>query len=226
MSLDPAWEATYARAAADRPLASTVEQMVLDTLRSRHVEHLAVEERLRGIEARTLEPVRVFGHLDDGLDPLAGQTIPCILIGVVGAASEPRHDLDVIDVVWRLALGVWVHGTHPRDARLRRDVYLTTAIETVLGRTPHTGGICGIRLVDVEHPPPDEVQRRYAAHGRATLDVTTQAAYLTQVLPRDGTGWETLQGLPGGPPAAPYEPPAPPPVLGVVSNDIVKETIE
>ena len=157
---------------------------------------------------------------------MSGQVVPCVLVGVTGLARPPLADHELTALVYSLAVGVWVHGTNPRDTRVRRDIYAVTVAETILQRTPHQHGIAGLELRDLDLLPADPVSRRYVASARLLVDVTVDPGVLTAGLPRDGTGWDYLEGLAGGPPASPYDPVPPPPQVAGVDLDIVKEPVE
>jgi hypothetical protein len=203
-----------------------VEDLLVDVIRRRHPEHLAKLERERGLDPETLERYRTVSHMAaEGTDArLSGDVLPACLLGVIGTAGEPTMTEDNrLNVALQLGMQVSVLGQRRRDTLRRRDWTAWTTIECVLQRVPRSGPVASIRLTDYE-PVEQTDEQRVLAEARVVFTVTV-ADMLAVIggLPVDTTPWPP--GGPLGPPATPYEPPAPAPDVAEVTYTIDKEPI-
>jgi hypothetical protein len=185
-----------------------VEDVLLDIVRRRHPEHLAKLERQLGLTLETLERYRTVSHMasDEAQGALSGDTLPAILLAVIGGDGAPvRTEEDKLNVAMLVAVQVSVIGQRRRDTLRRRDWMTWTTIECLLERTPRRGPIDSIRLVDWE-PVAQSEAKRILAESRLVFSVSVaDAVTVVGGLPADDTPWPS--GGPNGPPTAPYVPP-------------------
>ncbi|WP_217913232.1 hypothetical protein [Miltoncostaea marina] len=202
-----------------------VEDLLIEVILRRHPEHLAAQERRRGLKPETLERLKAVRHLAAQEAFQSGDTMPACLVGSLGTAAAPaRNEDDAIDVTLRVALEVAVMGRSRRDTLRRRDITAWTVIECVLQRTPRLGIVSAIQLVDVETVEFAQAQSM-RGHARASFEVTVPSAASMAGLPADDALW--TPGSPGGPPpdGEPYAPPVPLPPVTAIDAEILREGI-
>lgn len=186
-------------------LPHDVEDVIIDVLKRRHPEHLAKAERLRGKRAKTFEQFNTVTRMSDAQAiRLDGDTLPALLLGVIGAPSFVRNESEGVDAVLQLGMQVTVMGQKRGDTLLRRDVLAWTAIECMYQRIPRRGVIRSVELIDFE--PLSEVgQERTIGDARMVWEVgVANMLSITGYLPADDSDWPA-EG--GGPPGDPYTPP-------------------
>lgn len=201
-----------------------VEGLIVDLLQRRHPEHLAEQERARGMSARTYETFATIARMSDaqGLR-LSGDTVPACLLGVIGAPSFRRNERDEIDAVMQLGMQITVMGKRRADTLLRRDVMAFTVIECLYQRLPRTGLVSDVELVDYEPLASADTQRTLG-DARLVWELGVPAALaIVGGLPVDDT--PLAPGSPGGPPAGPYEPPEAAPVAGVPTFTVDRQPL-
>ena len=209
----------------DPPLITpdVIEDRLIATLRDHHLEHLAAQERRRGLEPRTLEPLATISHLAAAGDAQSGDAMPRCLIGWAGfAEAATPNERDTLDVRHTFGVEVAVIGQNRRDTLRRRDWTAWSAIECLLQRTPRDEHVVSIDLVDVEAIEDIDRQRIWGAV-RFLLQVFVVDALALTTLP---AGDEWPPGLPGGPPEEPYDPPVALPPATDISTTITREGID
>lgn len=139
-----------------------VEGVFLDVLKRRHPEHLQKVERLRGKTAGTYEEFVTMVRMSDaGAVRLAGDTVPALLLGVIGAPTWARNEEGKVDAIFQLGMQVTVMGEKRRDTIFRRDVMAWTTTECVYQRVPRgsAGLIDSVELTDYEPIADGDTQR-------------------------------------------------------------------
>lgn len=188
-----------------------IEGVVATVLRERHPEHLAKMERLRSLAPRTFQQFVTIVRMSDAAGlRLSGDTTPACLLGVIGAPSFVRNELDNVDAVFQLGMQVTVQGTKRRDVIMRRDVMAWTAVECLYQRLPRgsDGLINSVRLVDYEPISESETQRT-VGDARLVWEVgVTNVLSIAGFLAASDSDWPPGAG---GAPADPYDPIAPRP---------------
>lgn len=183
-----------------------VEGAIVDVISRRHPEHLAAEERRRGVAAETFQRLVTIARMSDGAAVrLSGDTMPCCLLGVIGAPTFERNEDNGIDAVLQLGMQVSVLGQKRRDTLYRRDVTAWTVIECMYQRVPRDGlGLVdSLRLVDYE-PLAEADTQRTVGDARIVWEIgVANVLTITGGLPTDDSEWPT-EG--GGPPEDPYDP--------------------
>lgn len=201
----------------DTPLVLpyTVEGVIIDVLGRRHPEHLAKLERQLGKQPQTFEPFATMVRMADasGLK-LSGDTVPALLLAVIGAPEFRRNENDRIDARYQLGMQVTAMGNRRRDTLYRRDVYAWTVVECMYQRLPRGSGgmINGIRLVDYE-PIAEADTQRTLADARLVFEVDViDVLAIRGGYPADDSTWPASGG---GAPPSPYTPPEPFPAADV-----------
>lgn len=181
-----------------------VEGVILDVLQRRHKEHLAKLERQRQVKPRTFEPYVTMVRMSDAQAlRLSGDTVPALLLGIIGAPNWVRNENDAIDAVFQLGMQITVMGQKRRDTLFRRDAMAWTTVECMYQRLPRgsNGTINSVRLADYE-PLADGDNQRTVGDARLVFEVGVRDVLsITQGLPADDRTWEG----PGGAPADPYD---------------------
>lgn len=202
-----------------------VEAALLTVLKARHPEHLAKEERRRGIPPQTFEQFATVARMSDAAgDRLSGDTVPAVLLGVIGAPTFKRNEDEGIDAVYMLGLQVTVMGNKRSDTLFRRDVTAWTTVECLVQRTPRgsDGLINSVRLTDYE-PLSEADTQRTLGDARMIFEVgVTNVLSVTGFLPADGSEWPPEAG---GAPEQPYDPVPPPPTVTDLTFDLDKTPI-
>jgi hypothetical protein len=192
-----------------------VEGAIVSVIDRHHAEHLAKLERLRGLQPRTFEPFATVVRMADATGVrLSGDTVPALLLGIIGAPILTRNEDDKIDAVFQLGMQITAMGEKRRDTILRRDVYAWTVVELVYQRLPRgRDAICNsVRLVDYEPVSESETQRTLA-DARLVWEIGVKDILaITGFLPPDDLPVPPNEG---GPPDDPYTPPVPVPVTAV-----------
>jgi hypothetical protein len=183
-----------------------VEGVVLDVVKRWHPEHLAKLERIREVAPRTFEQFRTVVRMSDvAADRLPGDTVPALLLGVIGAPTWRRNEDDNIDAIFQLGMQVSVMGQKRRDVIYRRDVMAYTVIECMYQRLPRgsNGLINSVRLTDYE-PLAESDTQRVLGDARLVWELgVTNVMSITGFLPADDTPWPPDAG---GAPEEPYDP--------------------
>jgi hypothetical protein len=181
-----------------------VEGVLVDVVDRRHAEHLAAAERRRGDPPRTYQPLATVVRMSDAAAVrLSGDTLPALLVGVIGAPDFQRNEVDGIDAVFQVGMQVTVMGKRRRDVLLRRDVTAWTIVECIYARVPRRGIVNSVRLVDYE-PLSEGDEQRTIGDARLIWEVgVANAVSITGGLPADDLDWPP-EG--GGPPTDPYDP--------------------
>jgi len=186
-----------------------VEGMIVDVLIRRHPEHLAKAERLRGLAPRTFEQFKTIVRMSDAAaERLPGDTVPACLLGVVGAPTFRRNEMEAVDAVLQLGVQVTVMGQRRRDTLYRRDVMAWTTVECMYQRLPRgsNGMISDVRLTDYE-PVSESEKQRTLGDARMMFEIGVRDMLsITGYLPTDDTVWPPEAG---GAPDDPYTPPEP-----------------
>lgn len=202
-----------------------VEEEILRVLGARHVEHLAAEERRRGVASRTFQPFATAVRWSDAAGiRLSGDTVPALLLGIIGAPDLVRNEDNGVDGVYQLGMQVTAMGQRRRDTIFRRDVYAWTVVECLLARVPRGRGnlINSIRLTDYE-PTSDPDTQRTLADARLVFEVgVANVLSITGGLPPDDIEWPP-EG--GGPPDDPYDPVEPRPTVTSATFEIDRRPI-
>lgn len=194
---------------------------MIETLQAHHVEHLAKLERLRGVKPRTLEKLKTVRQMADaeGLR-VGGDTLPAVLVGVIGGTDFTRNEHDAFDGKLQLGLQVTVFGTKRRDVLLRRDWTAWTVIECLIQRLPRGDVVKTARLLDYEPEAEGDTQRTL---GDARIVMEVEVVDMVALTGGLGSPWPP--GSPGGPPPDPYTPPEDLPVATEVTFSFTKESI-
>jgi len=181
-----------------------VEGVFVDVVGRRHPEHLAAAERRRGEAPRTYQPfVTVVRMSDAAAVRLAGDTLPALLLGIIGAPDFRRNEVDGIDAVFQLGMQVTVMGQRRRDTLLRRDVMAWTLVECIYARVPRRGIVNSVALTDYE-PLSESDNQRTLGDARLVWEVgVANVLSITGGLPADDQTWPPEAG---GPPVEPYDP--------------------
>jgi hypothetical protein len=181
-----------------------VEGVFVDVVGRRHAEHLAAEERRRGDAPRTYQPFATVVRMSDtAAVRLSGDTLPALLLGVIGAPDFARNEVDGIDAVYQLGMQVTVMGERRRDTLLRRDVMAWTLVECVYARIPRRGIVNSVALVDYE-PLSESDKQKTLGDARLVWEVgVANVLSIAGGLPADDVDWPPEAG---GPPADPYDP--------------------
>lgn len=191
-------------------------------LKDRHVEHLAKAERMRDIPPRTFEQYATVARMsDEAATRLSGDTVPAVLLGVIGAPEFDRNEEDGVDATYQVGMQVTVMGQKRSDTLFRRDVMAWTTIECLLQRTPRGAGslINSIRLTDYE-PLADADTQRTLGDARVLFEVgVANVLTITGGLPASDSDWPPEAG---GPPEEPYDDPAPKPQVTELTYDLDK----
>lgn len=186
-----------------------VEGEIVDVIKRRHPEHLAKAERSRGVAPRTFQTLATVVRMSDAQAiRLDGDTLPAVLLGVIGVPDFIRNEDEGIDAVFQLGMQVTVLGQRRRDVILRRDITAWTVIECLLERVPRgrAGLINSIRMTDYE-PLADTDQQRTVGDVRMVWEVgVANVLSITGYLPADDSPWPPEAG---GAPDEPYTPPQP-----------------
>jgi hypothetical protein len=185
-------------------LPHDVEGLIRDVIKRRHPEHLAKAERLRGLAPRTFTQYATVERMADaGALRLSGDTVPAVLVGVIGAPTFTRTEEETINAVMQLGMQVTVLGQKRRDTLLRRDVMAWTTVELMYQRLPRRGIINSVRLVDYE-PLAEEDTQRTLGDARLVWEIGVKDVLsITGFLPADDSDWPPEAG---GAPADPYDP--------------------
>jgi len=134
---------------------------------------------------------------------LSGDTLPAVLLGVIGAPEFVRNESDGVDAVFQVGMQVTVMGQKRRDTLFRRDVTAWTLAECLYARTPRRGIINSMRLTDYE-PLSESDTQRTLGDARMVWEVGVKDVLsITGGLPADDVDWPP-EG--GGPPDDPYDP--------------------
>lgn len=192
-------------------LPHDLEGVIVQLVKDHHAEHLAKMERQRGVAPRTYQPFSTVVRMSDaqGLR-LAGDTLPAVLLGIIGAPVWHRNEDEGIDAVYQLGCEVTVRGNRRADTLLRRDVMAFTLIECLYGRLQRGRGstINSLRLTDYE-PLADSTEQRTIGQARLVWEVgATNVLSITGFLPPTDSAWPPSAG---GTPPDPYTPPEPRP---------------
>lgn len=181
-----------------------IEGVFVSVIKARHAEHLAKAERERGVQPRTYEPFATVTRMSDAQAlRLDGDTVPALLLGVIGAPSFVRNEDDGIDAVYQLGMQVTVMGKKRADVLLRRDLMAWTAIECIYQRVPRRGLINSIRLDDYE-PMSEADSQRTLGDARMVWEVgVTNVLSIGRGIPADDSTWPAAAG---GAPEQPYDP--------------------
>lgn len=185
-------------------LPHDVEGVIVDVLRRRHKEHLAKMERVRGVNQRTYEPFATITRMSDSQAlRLSGDTVPALLLGIIGAPTFTRNEDDGIDAVFQLGMQVTVMGNKRGDTLLRRDVMAWTVVECMYQRLPRRGVINSVRLMDYE-PLSEADTQRTVGDARMIWEIGAPNVLTIRAgLPADDSEWPPEAG---GAPADPYTP--------------------
>lgn len=193
-------------------LPHDVEGEILDVLERRHPEHLAAEERRRGLDPRTFRGFATMVRMSDAAaDRLSGDTLPALLLGIIGAPAFRRNETNAIDATYQLGMQVTVMGTRRRDVLFRRDVLAWTIVECMYARVPRRPPalVHALRLTDYE-PLAEADTQKTLGDARLVFEVeVTNVLSISGGLPADDVDWPP-EG--GGPPVDPYDPIDPRPV--------------
>jgi hypothetical protein len=183
-----------------------IEGVLVDVLQRRHPEHLAKLERLRGVEPRTFTKFRTIVRMSDAAATrLSGDTVPALLLGVIGAPDFKRNEADCVDAVYQLGMQVTVQGQKRRDTIYRRDAMAWTVVECMYQRVPRgsNGLINSVRLTDYE-PLSESDTERTVGDARLIWEIgVTNVLSITGFLPGDDRVWPPEAG---GAPLDPYDP--------------------
>lgn len=186
-----------------------VEDLLVSTLRARHLEHLAAQERRHGRRVQQIEPLARIGYLSDTDQRSSKVPVAAALIGCVGLLGEPRrNEFDTLEVDLQVAVEVSVFGAFKRDTMRRRDWMAMTVIECLLQRTPRDDLISALWWTDSEPVDARRGTNDLLATERILLAATVpQMVSIAGGLPATDDLW--APGGPGGPPpdGEPYTPP-------------------
>lgn len=181
-----------------------IEGVILDVLKRRHVEHLAKLERQRALAPRTFERFVTIVRMSDAQSlRLTGDTLPALLLGVIGAPTFERNEDDGIDAVFQLGMQITVEGQKRGDTLMRRDVMAWTTIECMYQRVSRRGPVNSVRLTDYE-PLSEADTQRTIGDARLVWEVgVANVLTIARGIPADDSEWPAEAG---GAPAAPYDP--------------------
>jgi hypothetical protein len=184
-----------------------VEGALIEIIDARHAEHLAKAERLRGLAPKWIEEfATVVRMADASAVRLSGDTVPALLLGVIGAPQFVRNDEDRIDATYQLGMQVTVMGEKRRDVLLKRDLMAWTVAECLYQRVPRGRGnlIHSVRLTDYEPLSESETQRTLG-DARMIWEIGVKDVLaITGGLPPHDSDWPSDHG---GAPEHPYDPP-------------------
>lgn len=194
-----------------------VEDTLIDILRRRHIEHLAALERDRGLNPRTIEPLKTIDRLAGSGVRLREDKPPVLLLGLFGTSSVTRSrsrntpaSQPVLDMDWELHMQLVVVGVDRRDTIKRRGWYAMTIIECLLQRVPLDQDVIDQIVFtgqDFSNGIETGTSARTVGEAQLTFTVTTKAAVGFRYLPPDDT--TLTPGTPGAAPAASYDDPVP-----------------
>lgn len=196
-----------------------VEGALVETIDAHHAEHLAKLERARGESPRTYETYNTVVRMSDaGALRLSGDTVPAVLLGVIGAPDFRKNEENGFDVTYQVGMQVTVMGQRRRDTLMRRDATAWTTVECLIQRLPRGGDnlVHSIRLTDYE-PLAEADTQRVLGDARMVFEVVVRNAMMLVGVPADGRDWPASAG---GAPAAPYDPLGPPPSAEQVTFDV------
>jgi hypothetical protein len=183
-----------------------VEGEIIDVLDRRHPEHLAAEERRRGRSAGTFQRFATMVRMSDtAADRLSGDTLPALLLGIIGAPEFTRNEENGIDAVYQLGMQITVMGQRRRDTLFRRDVLAWTIVECMYARVPRRAPalVHSLRLTDYE-PIAEADTQKTLGDARLVWEVqVTNVLTISGGLPADDIEWPPEAG---GPPVDPYDP--------------------
>lgn len=201
-----------------------IEDLAVEVLKARHVEHLAKAERARGLAPRTLEPLKTVSHMAAQDVRLSGDKLPAVLVGFIGLAGTPvRNELDTLDAELLLGVQVSVIGPKRRDTLRRRDITAWTVAECLLERMPRDELVARVSWTDAE-PVEEEDTQRILGEMRMVFSVGIESMVaIAGGLPPHNTDWPA--GGPNGPPEGPYDEPDGPPQATVFNTTILKESV-
>jgi hypothetical protein len=155
---------------------------------------------------------------------LSGDTVPAVLLGVIGAPDFKRNEEDAVDAVYTVGMQVTVMGQKRSDTLYRRDVTAWTLVECLYQRARRgsDGLINSLRLTDYE-PLAESDTQRTLGDARFVWEVgVANVLTITGGLPPEGV---VDPGEPGGPPPTPYEDPEPPATATDVTFTLDKQPI-
>lgn len=178
----------------------------------RLVEHLAALERELGLQPQTIERPATVDLLADDERHLARDELPAILLSVEELNEPPTRELDgrreTLKLTWRMEIEVLDQGASRADAKQRVRWLAMTVVECLYQRLQR-------RAQPLESLDLDslrfEIHGKSPALGRATINfvlVVPDSITLRGGLPVDADETPPA-GEPGGPPATPYDEPAP-----------------
>lgn len=175
---------------------------------------------------RTFEQFATLARMSDSAAVrLSGDTVPALLLGVIGAPDFVRNEEDAIDAVYTVGMQVTVMGQRRSDTLYRRDVMAWTAVECLYQRArrgSEDGLINSVRLTDYE-PLSEADTQRTLGDARLVWEVgVANVLTITGGLPPEGV---VDPGEPGGPPATPYDPPEPRPDATSVTFSLDKQPL-
>lgn len=192
-----------------------VEGVLIDVLDRCHGQHLAKLERQLGKGPRTFEPFATMVRMSDAAaDRLSGDTVPALLLGVIGALQLRRNEDEGVDAVYQLGMQVTVMGARRREVILTRDAMAWTVVECLYQRTPRGRGSLLNSLVLVDYEPLSESDtQRTVGDARLVWEIgVANALSITGGLPPVDVEWPPEAG---GEPPEPYDPVEPRPVADV-----------
>lgn len=202
-----------------------IEDLAVHVLETRHAEHLAKFERIRGLRRETLLRLKSVTHwADDAAEKKPSNvTLPAVLLGVVDVPTWERDENDALNATVQLGVQVSVFGQNRRDTLRRRDWTTWTVIECLLQRLPRRDLIHSVSVVASEPIESGDFKNTLGDY-RLVFDIEV-VGMLAVVggLPVDDTEWPA--GGPNGPPARPYDPPAAAPVARRLTYSIDKEPL-
>jgi hypothetical protein len=166
-----------------------IEGLILDTLREHHAEHLAARERAYGEAPGTFQAFTTMVRMSDAQAlRLAGDTLPALLLGVIGVTDFTRNENDAIDATFQLGVQVTVLGQRRRDVILRRDLMAFTVAECILQRVPRRDAINSIEWTDYE-PLSDGDNQRTVGDARMIFEVGVANAIAIRGMPSGDSEW-------------------------------------
>jgi hypothetical protein len=188
-------------------LPHDIEGALVDVVKARYKEHLAKAERARGMQPRSIKTFSTVARMSDAQGTrLAGDTLPAVLFGVIGAPEWVRNEDEGVDAVFQVGCEVTVEGQRRADTLLRRDVMAFVLIECLYQRLQRGRGsaINSVRLTDYE-PIADPGKQRTIGQARMIWEIgVTNVLSITGYLPPSDSEWPADAG---GAPPDPYTPP-------------------
>lgn len=199
-----------------------LEGVLVDVLKRRHTEHLAKLERLRALRPKTFEGFNTVVRMSDAQSlRLTGDTLPALLLGVIGAPQFIRNEDDGVDAVYQLGMQVTVMGKNRVDVLLRRDALAWTAIECMYQRVPRRGVVRSVQLMDYE-PLSDATSQRTVGDARMVWEVSAANVLKVVGVPADDSAWPVEAG---GAPEDPYQAPEDLPLAEEITFDLERKPI-